>query len=231
MTSATEWRLLEAAGEIFADKGFEKATVREICAKAGANVAAVNYHFGDKLGLYKAVLVGLFRRACQGEVVAVEPVGPPEARLRALVLERLRVCRAMDEGDWRERLISREMAEPTQALAEVVRTAILPLSRRLIDIVRELLGDPPASEPSTPGGLDYGDSREAVLCSMSVMGQVLHHRRAKSVISILFPQLTYSPEQLEMLADHITAFSLAGLEAVRRAREARRTGTTGHAEN
>ena len=62
----TRRRLLDAAGEVFAEKGFAKATVREICQKAEANIAAVNYHFGDKEKLYAAVLPtasrpGIFR--------------------------------------------------------------------------------------------------------------------------------------------------------------------------
>ena len=52
----TRERLIEAAGQLFADHGFRKVTVREICRVARANVAAVNYHFGDKLGLYREVL-------------------------------------------------------------------------------------------------------------------------------------------------------------------------------
>src|SRR5271165_2202312 len=52
----TKARLLEAAGEEFANKGFELARVRTICERAGANLAAVNYHFGDKEALYVEVL-------------------------------------------------------------------------------------------------------------------------------------------------------------------------------
>ena len=52
----TRERLLQVAKQLFADRGFRNVTVREICRDAHANVAAVNYHFGDKLGLYRAVL-------------------------------------------------------------------------------------------------------------------------------------------------------------------------------
>ena len=52
----TRDRLLHAAAEVFATAGFREATIRDICAKAGANIAAINYHFGDKSGLYTAVL-------------------------------------------------------------------------------------------------------------------------------------------------------------------------------
>src|SRR5215472_16229012 len=52
LVSGTEKRLLEAAGEIFAEHGYRAATVRQICEKARANIAAVNYYFGDKEEFY-----------------------------------------------------------------------------------------------------------------------------------------------------------------------------------
>ena len=64
----TREKLLEAAGPIFANRGYQATTIREICAAAGANVAAINYHFGDKLGLYTEVLQQSVRAA---QVLAV----------------------------------------------------------------------------------------------------------------------------------------------------------------
>ena len=52
----TRARLLYAAARLFAERGYARVTVRDICKKARANVAAVNYHFGGKDGLYRAVM-------------------------------------------------------------------------------------------------------------------------------------------------------------------------------
>ena len=52
----TRTELLEAAGQVFAEKGFHRATGKEICERAGTNAAAVNYYFGGMEGLYAAVI-------------------------------------------------------------------------------------------------------------------------------------------------------------------------------
>lgn len=48
--------LIVAAGELFADKGVEGTSVRAIAKRCGANIAAINYHFGSKENLYTEVL-------------------------------------------------------------------------------------------------------------------------------------------------------------------------------
>src|ERR671918_1522445 len=95
---ATEKRLLEAAGEIFAEVGYRAATVRQICEKAAANIAAVNYHFGDKEGLYMAVL--RFVPDSHAEKypldVGLDLNATPEQKLRAYIQALL--GRIFDEG-------------------------------------------------------------------------------------------------------------------------------------
>src|SRR3954468_6015625 len=83
----TRRNLLDAASEVFAEVGFRAATVREICQRAGANIAAVNYHFGDKEQLYRAVLKGTCQTALEKYPAdfGLPPKATPEQRLRAFV--------------------------------------------------------------------------------------------------------------------------------------------------
>src|ERR1700691_2286978 len=101
ISDPTREKLLEVAGPVFAHWGYQAATIREICVRARANVASVNYHFGDKLGLYTEVLHQSVR-AAQIEAVqnALDQNAPPEDILRAGIRSRIRsICRG-DLPDW-----------------------------------------------------------------------------------------------------------------------------------
>src|SRR5262245_18368260 len=86
-TVATGDQLIEAAAGVFTEFGYQAATIREICQRARANVAAVHYHFGDKEALYTEVLTAAYRRALERYPVdAGLPRNPtPEQRLRAFL--------------------------------------------------------------------------------------------------------------------------------------------------
>ena len=87
----TRERIVEAAGEVFARKGFRRATVREICTRAGVNVAMIKYHFGGKAGLYTAVLEhfrSVAGRRSRQIMDRAEGDGP-EARLKAFIRAQL----------------------------------------------------------------------------------------------------------------------------------------------
>src|SRR5882762_3772557 len=115
---ATRARLIDAAGEVFAEHGFQATTVREICTQAGANVAAVNYHFRDKMGLYDAVLKESLCVAGHEAFrqLATQSKSPEEA-LRITIFGMLsRMSQAAERGAWHVRIMAHEMAQPTEAL-------------------------------------------------------------------------------------------------------------------
>jgi TetR/AcrR family transcriptional regulator, regulator of cefoperazone and chloramphenicol sensitivity len=196
----TRERLLQAAGEVFAEHGFRAATVREICGRAKVNVAAVNYHFRDKEGLYAEVLKYAHRYALETYPPTPRPdaTATPEERLRIFVHSFFR--RILDEGRpaWHGKLMAREIVEPTAALDDVVGRSIRPQQEVLVSIVRDLAG------PDVPRS-------RVQLCVLSVVGQCLHFYLARPVITRLYPSVTYSQEQIEELADHVTGFSLAAI--------------------
>jgi AcrR family transcriptional regulator len=200
----TRSRLLHAAGEVFAEVGFRRATVRDICARAGANVAAINYHFGDKEGLYAEVVksgiaLGLQKYPADMDV----PEGATaEQRLRGFV--RSFLYRTLGRGDHAcsGRIMLWEMVEPTPVLDAVYRERIRHLYGGLERIVRDLLG--PAA---TPALVRMG-------CA-SILGQCSFYRLGESLLSKIQqgPTSNLTPEQIEALADHVTRFSVAGLRA------------------
>jgi len=200
----TRKRLLEAAGEVFAEKGFKAATVRDICCKAGANVAAVNYHFGDKEKLYVAVLQ--LAQVCARERYADGssdmPGASAEHRLHTIVHTFLR--RLLDEGRpaWQGKLMARELIDPTPALNTVVDQNIKREFEQLGRIVQELSG----------GRLDAHNVRR---CTASIIGQCLFYRHAAPVIQRISPELKYDPAGIDYLADHVTQFSLAAIRHMR----------------
>ncbi|NTV14904.1 MAG: CerR family C-terminal domain-containing protein [Desulfobulbaceae bacterium] len=198
----TRTRLLQAGGEVFAQYGYRAATVRRIAKKADANVAAVNYYFSGKEGLYLAVLEHTFATA-QGKYPAA-PASPGAAaapeRLRAFITAFL--LRLLDEGRpaWHGRLMVREIADPSPVLDRVVEGMIRPLYEQLAGIVGELLG-PGAGE------------EEIRLAAMSIMGQCLFYRNSRPVVSRLY-QGQYDAGRIREIAEHISAFSLRALEGI-----------------
>ncbi len=200
----TRARLLEAAGEIFAAQGFRAATVRDICDRAGANVAAVHYHFRDKGQLYAEVLQHAHGCALQRFPMHAEEGAEVSAERRLFLFVRAFLQRIFDAGQpaWFGKLIAREMIEPTPALDALVQSNIRPQCVLLMDIVRELLG-PAASD-------------ERVRWSAgSVVGQCVFYHHSRPVVARLFPEQHYAPEDIERLAEHIAGFSAGALGALR----------------
>jgi AcrR family transcriptional regulator len=199
MPEDTRSKLLDAAGQVFAECGFQAATVREICSRAGVNIALVNYHFGDKLELYTEVLRHSVGASGKGIInKAIGSSAPPEEAFRELIHAMLlRVCRA-DRPGWHFRLMMHEFAQPTPAMASVIDETMRPVYDRL----RELIG----SMLDLPRGHD-----QVRLATHSVIAQVVHYSNARHVVSRVWPELELNPERIAQIATHIADFSLAGL--------------------
>jgi AcrR family transcriptional regulator len=198
----TRRQLLEAAGEVFAEVGFRDATVRAICRRAGANVAAINYHFGDKETLYGEVLRYSHGKTLEKypPLLGVAEDAPPEKKLRAFVHSIL--LRIFDKGPtaWHGKLMSREMIEPTGALDSLIEERIRPIITQLWKIVAEILDRP------------MNDERVR-LCSFSIVSQCVFYNHCRPVVSRLVPdQLPQDAASIEKLAGHITNFSLAAMK-------------------
>lgn len=202
-SSGTEQRLLEAAGEVFAEHGYRGATVRQICEKAKANLAAVNYYFGDKDGLYLAALRYLHTTATDiyPPSLGLKPGASADERLYAFIRSLLH--RLLSEGRpyWHMKLAARELIEPTPALDVIVDEVIRPLSQELECIIVDLLG----SE----------DNDELVrLCMLSVVSQCGFYHHSRAVISRLYPAQKFGAANIERLARHVTQFSLSAIKSL-----------------
>lgn len=200
----TRARLLAAACEVFAEKGFQETTVAEICRRAGANVAAVNYYFGDKVSLYVAVWRKAFEDFSESWPFPppCEEKTSPDERLRAAIRRLVLELSSRKQTGAFNRLYLFELARPTGLVDQTWREIIEPRRRALLDLIRQVIGPEACDE-------------DLLFCEMSIVNQcrVFITVRQSDLEHCMAQPLT--ADVIERLADHITRFSLAGIMAVR----------------
>ena len=185
--------------QVFADKGFKDATVREICRQAEVNLAAVNYHFGDKERLYvETIKQAHSQRAEQVPMPAWTAVTPPDERLHDFITTLLERMLNDPAEAWHHQLMLRELANPTAACQEWVRDYIRPHFQLLLSIIDELL----------PAGVSQAERQ---LIAFSIVGQCVYHRVAQPVVRMLLTADEFARLDVGKLADHIGRFSLAAV--------------------
>jgi AcrR family transcriptional regulator len=200
----TRERLLRTGERLFAERGFKRVTIREVCRGARANVAAVNYHFGNKLGLYREVVqvaIDALRATTDAAKEAADGC-PAEEKLRRFVQVYVRRLLATTPDDWIHRLINREIADPTTAIDAIVDQGIRPRLDYLTEVVAELMD----RELSDPRVIRSVVSLQAQ--SVAYLPNPLAERLG------LKPKLT--PAEIDQVAHHIVEFSLAGIRAIAR---------------
>jgi AcrR family transcriptional regulator len=204
----TRDRLLKAAERLFADRGFKRVTVRDICRAARANVAAVNYHFGDKLGLYREVLQSAIdaMRATNDAACQAGAGQTAEEQLRRYIA--VFVHRVLGPGtDTVHKLVNREMNDPTPALDALVEQGVRPRIEYLSGLIAEIIGCAPTDQ-------------RVLRCVASVQAQTIAYL-PNPIAARLGLANKPTAANLGDIADHIAEFSLAGVHAVGRAVHAR----------
>jgi AcrR family transcriptional regulator len=201
----TRAALLEAAGNVFAEKGFDRATGKEICARAGANVAAINYYFGGIEGLYAAVL-----RLAHSRVVSVDHLQAvvtrePDARsqLEAILGMLARVITGPASSSWVFRVIGREIVAPSRVFSEMRDKEIFPKLRILRPVVAELM-DLPEDHPAV--------ARACISIVGPCIVLLIGDRR---FLKKAFPRFGFN--DADAVAQHLVSFALAGIAASARA--------------
>lgn len=201
----TRARVLQTAERLFGERGFKMVTVRDICKAARANVAAVNYHFGSKMGLYRQVLQNAIDAMCE-TTEAARAAGKgrrPEEQLRRFIHVFLhRILRSGRPSI--HRIITREMNDPTPALDALVDQGVRPRVEYLSGVIGQILGCPPR------------DPR-VLRCVASVQAQAVAYfpNPIAARLGFVFEP---TPAQVETAARHIATFSIAGVRAIARSR-------------
>ena len=198
----TRQHILQVAGRVFADRGFARATSREICQAAGANLAAVNYHFGGKDGLYDAVLLeahGQLVRLDDLESIAAAKLGH-KAKLRMLI--GLFVSRSSGPAlPWGLKVLVHELMAPSAHVPLLMRQAVLPKVQVIASLIAEVL-DVPAEHSLVQRSL----ALVVLPCIMLVIAP-------REILRDVMPSLGSNPEAL---IEDMTTYSMAGLAALRR---------------
>lgn len=199
----TQQRVLQAACRVFAEKGYRDATIAEICEAAEANIAAVNYYFGDKESLYDAVWNHAFEISKLAYPIDGSlPENPTlEDYLYSYACAMLHRIFSETETGIFARLLHREMAAPTLALDHISKKVLHPQSLFLLEALTKN-----SETPMTP--------EQIRLCMFSVIGMCAFYNFSRPMRERFMGCSTMSEEEIEQTARHIALFSMGGVNAV-----------------
>jgi len=202
-------RLVLAALRLFAEKGFEGATTRDICEAAGANISAIRYYFGDKAGLYRAAFCEpLGEPLCHANREAYLSLPLTEA-ITLFFCDFLAPLKMGEEVSLVMKLHFREMIEPTGAWQQEIDAEIKPQHEALVLMLTQYL---------SLKQIDTDIHRLA----FAIIGMAVHFYVGQEVVSVISPSILKSPEAIDTLATRLSGYAVSMIqgEAQRRAQEA-----------
>ncbi|MCP4136292.1 MAG: TetR/AcrR family transcriptional regulator [bacterium] len=201
---STKEKLFIAGVKVFAQKGYKEATVRDICKLAdSSNINSINYYFGSKEKLYKMILELMFADMDQ-RIEEEKPVVSPMDDLRM----HIRIaCELMFSGhemssDFYAIYVS-ELSHPSPYFGELVDKYTGPQMKAFMEVIRQILGPHATEDQVRDSGLSVG-------------GQITYYTFVWPILSRVFPGHPGMPAYREQIIDHITRFTIGGLEAVKK---------------
>lgn len=202
--SSTRQKILEVAGQVFAEKGFDRATSKEITELANTNAASVNYYFGGLEELYKAVLHEAGSRLITTDTIrsVIEEKSSPQAKLYAFMGIFVQALASPISSSWVLRVISRELVHPTSVAAPFKGKERVERIFILKNIVSELMGLP-ANHPAVERGC---------LSIISPCFMLLICDRPS--LQEMFPNLGFTQKDAPALVKHLTDYALAGIASI-----------------
>ena len=197
-------RLLEAAGEVFAQRGYKAATIQEISHRANANIASVNYHFHDKENLYREVFrYAMSRARSRYEAYPFDTTEHRPAQMLRLELRRsLTTQFASDRDPWQAMMFFREMLEPSAVFDSLVEENLKPYHESLESLVRGIMG--PESDEHLV--------RFSAFATAAISG---YFHNVERYIKKLYPDESFGTDSIDNLADLIAKFVVGGIKALR----------------
>jgi AcrR family transcriptional regulator len=191
--------LLQTARDLFLARGFSAVSIRQIAAAAGSSPATIHYHFGDKLGLYRAMLDA----AMAPVVAALQRLGDPDRAGKVDLAELIRLYTRMLAGNpWVPALIVQEvLAEGGQFREQFIDHFAGRLAPLFVSVIRR--------------GQARGTLRDDLdprLAALSAISLTVFPFLALPVTSRVLG-LSPTEEALDRLVEHTTRVLLDGIGA------------------
>lgn len=200
---ATHARILEAAGELFATQGLAETSNKVVAAKAGVDLASINYHFGSRGGLYRAVLLEAHRRLPDLADLRQLARGPLPAADRLRLLIDYLVRRIGDgQRDWHLSVLAAEVIAPSSHVQVLLRQSDLSAK---VALVLGILGEITAIPADDP---------VLMRCLLSVAAPCLMLQIGRRSVLDPIQEILRTPH--EEIVEYLYRFSIAGLELVGR---------------
>ncbi|MDD5760304.1 MAG: CerR family C-terminal domain-containing protein [Desulfobulbaceae bacterium] len=194
---STKQRLIDSAAVLFSEKGFACTSVAEICKRAEANIASINYHFGSKDALYRAVIQYTYEQA-EALYPFAESNAPIEKRFYLFIFTLLqRILSTEMTGNF-YKLMAKEMAEPTDESGKLINQIINAKRVRVEKLIREVYAQ--EADDELIFRLTHCIVSQCLFLGLTEKGR-RHHLQRKPI----------GIEDAESFARHITNFSLAGI--------------------